>query len=106
MPRHNPSKGVPYHRLLRLNFKLKTLISYGLLALVAVNNSTVPTQAQTLNQNPSTSPSYVAPKGGFRTLETPNCSNNISFSEYPLSTAISTQYSKKGIIFGSSNPFI
>lgn len=81
-------------------------MSYGLLALVAVNNSPAPAQAQALNQSPSTSPSYVAPKGGITTLDTPSCSNSISFSEYPSGTAINTQYSNKGIVFGGSSPFI
>lgn len=97
------SSGCKYKLLLSTS-KIKPFISYGLLALIALNNSIAPSLAQ--NKSPSTSPSYVAPQGGVRTLETPSCSNNVSFGEHPLDTAITTQYSSKGIIFGGSSPFI
>lgn len=73
MSRYISASSIPFYRLFWLSLKLKTLMSYGLLAIVAVNNSPAPAQAQALNQSPSTSPSYVAPKGGFRTLDTPSC---------------------------------
>jgi hypothetical protein len=84
-------------------------MSYGVLALILVNNTSAVAQAQNLNnqaQSPSTSPNHVAPQGGVTVNETPSCSNNITFSEYPLNTAITSQYSNKGIVFGGSSPFI
>ena len=40
--RYSSASSVPFHRFLWLSLKLKTLMSYGLLALVAVNNSPAP----------------------------------------------------------------
>jgi hypothetical protein len=108
--RYHSANDVPCHRLFWLSSKLKTFISYGVIGLLVINNSTPPAQAQKLKnnsaQNSSTSPNYVAPQGGITTHESPNCSNNITFSEYSLGTAINNQYSNKGIIFGGSSPFI
>lgn len=99
-----------YHRLLWFSFKLKDLISYGLLGLIVFNNIIPPSQAENLNdtsaQSSSTSPDHVAPTQTFRTLEEPSCSNSITFSEYTLNTTIDSQYSDKGIIFSGDKPFI
>jgi len=98
------------YRFFCLSAKLKRFISYVALALILVNNTSAVAQAQKLNDNQvqssSTSPNYVAPRGGVTVNETPSCSNNITFSEYSLDTAITNQYGNKGIVFGGSSPFI
>ena len=98
------------YRFFCLSAKLKRFISYVALALILVNNTSAVAQAQKLNnnqaQNSSTSPNYVAPQRGVTVNETPSCSNNITFSEYSLDTAITNQYGNKGIVFGGSSPFI
>jgi len=98
------------YRFFCLSAKLKRFISYVAFALVLVNNTSAVAQSQKLNDNQvqssSTSPNYVAPLGGVTVNETPSCSNNITFSEYSLDTAITNQYGNKGIVFGGSSPFI
>lgn len=108
LPQNHSFFGNPSQRLLGFGSPLKTIVSCGLLTLVAVNNSAVPTLAQQLNQqsqSSSTSPE-PNPQQNIQPLETPNCENNITFSEYSLGTAINKQYGDKGIVFGGSNPFI
>lgn len=109
-PKYSSAIGLLCHRFFWLSSKLKTFISYSVLALVLVNNTSAVAQAQKLNNTPAessgTSPNHLAIAGGVTTLEAPNCSNSINFSEYSLDTAINRQYSNKGIVFGGDSPFI
>lgn len=58
---------------------------------------------------PSTSPTFVQQgiRGFSLFKEAPiNPDNIITFSEYPVGTPITNQYSSKGILFGGDSPFI
>lgn len=76
-PQHVFSGSGQSHSFFLFSSKLKNFISYGILALIVVNNSTAPAKAQQLNQGSSTSPNHVAPQG-VTPFSMPNCSNSIT----------------------------
>ncbi len=76
----------------------------------ADNSTIAPTKELIPNQQAgavsgSTSP-YVVSTEVHRTQQEGQDSNIITFSEFPLGTYITDQYSNRGIIFGGDSPFI